>query len=194
MILRDMHPKWAKFPSKELLEQVSYNHIFCLLDEFTQYYNDKLSLCMILSRLGVDEVLEGTEEQQVPCILIEHGTRDTHASARFYSFNRESGEHVAAVYCHKCGKRLTAFWYLYKYLKDYHGVKLKAYFLKLEKEYGVPFPRDLVLNFDPKIFFTFEDQGRTQAVKKFQDQERLRNSKQEDFESYAERLMLLYRA
>jgi hypothetical protein len=119
---------------------------------------------MVLRNYGV-EVVDGVDEQQVSCVFLEHGSHDRNKSARYFAYDREKANDDESVYCYKCCKRWTPFWYVYKYEKEYNGLKLTGMFPLMKKRFGVAFPRDILLDFDPEKHYTFEDTQEGEAIR-----------------------------
>jgi hypothetical protein len=130
---------------------------------------------------------------QVNCLLFEHGSNDFNKSARYYSYDRNTGEDKEGVFCFKCQKYLTPFWYLYKMEKDYRSVQIKDFFLFIKKIFRVDFPRHLILDFDPEAFYTFEDtEGRQGILSKFSYAKSLRGLRDSDSKMYLRSIVNLY--
>jgi predicted Rdx family selenoprotein len=102
--------------------------------------------------------VDGTEdEEQVECSFYEHGSNDAHKSARYFSYDRQTQTKSERVYCYKCQKMTTAFWYVFKQRRDHHKESIKDVLLYIEMRFGVALPRDLILAFDPEAFYTFAE-------------------------------------
>jgi len=151
------------------------------------------SLWKVLNHYGIDEPDAATEQAQIPCLLVEHGSSDRHSSARYFSFDRETGTHKEQVYCYKCSKILNSFWYIYKYERDFHELNIKDVFLFITKTFGTPFPSDLILDFDPEKFFTFDSEDdRAASIEKFKLADKVRAYKDIDIQQWLDSLLTLY--
>ena len=157
MKFRLSHPDFENFSDEEFIDKVPYDKIIHLFMKIADYYNKSIPFWRVLQSLGIYDVDQHTEESQVSCMLIEHGSADSHKSARYFSHDRDTGEYRPAIYCYKCNKLLTTFWFLYKYEKDNHGLNSKEIFKLISSKYKIPFPRELVLDFDPDTFFSFDE-------------------------------------
>lgn len=157
MKIRDIHPEFINLSEEDFISQIPYPPIFNLFMDISDYYDKELPLWQVLRNYGIYDVDEYSDQIQINCLNLEHGSTDFHKSARYFSINRETGEYRPSVYCYKCNKLLTSFWYLYKYEKDHHSLNIKEIYLMIWKKFGVKFPRDLVLEFDPDTFFSFDN-------------------------------------
>lgn len=164
MKLRDLNPGLIDVPLDEFFNKIQWGTLFSLLPQISEYYDSRLSLVQILRFYGLDYVEQGVDHMQVNCLLVEHGSNDFNKSAKYYSYDRYTGEAKESVYCWKCQKKLTPFWYLFKMEKDQKGVHIMDFFKWVEKVFGVAFPRDLILDFDPSSFYTFDDIEEKQSV------------------------------
>jgi len=102
----------------------------------------QIDLSVVLDYFGID-VSTYSKEEQIPCLLPQHGTHDNKNSARYY---RDSDTNFSRIHCFKCQKTLSGFWYFYTIQKD---SDLKAF--QILKNY--------VKIFEPEItseFFDFE--------------------------------------
>ena len=170
--------------------------IFPCMDDIREYYNDKLPLWRILNCYGVDDVIEGDESQQVPCILESHGSGDLHASARYYSYNRETLELDESYYCFKCESRLTSFDLIFRMEKDRNELKFTDLFDFIRSKFKVDFPYHIILEFDPKEYFVLEGEEATtksrKAISNFKMAEDIRSLKQKDLPAYVSSLVEYY--
>lgn len=193
MKLRDTNPNLIDLSLEEFFKVVRWSTIFSLFPQIAEYYNSRLSMVYILNYYGMDYVTSGVDHMQVNCILIEHGSQDINKSARYYSYDRNTGEAKEGVWCFKCQKYLTPFWYLYKIEKEYKDVQIFDFFLWIKKVFRVDFPKDIVLDFDPDSFYTFEDvEGRQNVLSKFSYARSLRDLKGKDSKLYLESIVNLY--
>lgn len=192
MKFRTLHPEFVNLPEEDFIDRIPYQTVINLFMQIADYYNENLKLWEILRTYGIYDVDEYTEQAQVSCLCVEHGSSDHHKSARYFSVDRDTGNHRPAVYCYKCNKLLTTFWLLYKYEKDHHDLNSKEIFKLISKTFRVPFPRDLILDFDPEKFFTFDEseEDRKKALEGFKYAESLRQFKT-DPPIYCEKLNLL---
>lgn len=193
MKLRGINPKLSDVPLDQFFALVQWGTIFSLLPQIAEYYNNKLKMIYILRYYGLDYVYEGVDHMQVNCLWVEHGSSDINKSAKYYSYDRYTDNEQEGVYCFKCQKYLTPFWYLYKMEKDYKNVTIFDIFLWIKKIFRVDFPRDLVLDFDPDTFYNFgssEDQQSLMA--KFSYAKSLRKLKKSDSKIYLNNIVNLY--
>lgn len=168
MKLRDQFPDSAMgMPLAELLQLTPTAHLQALMQPLSKYYETRLPLWRLMREFSV-EVDPSEGEQQVECSFSEHGSNDLHKSARYYTHDRNTGEASERVYCHKCNLMKTAFWYVLKQCRDHQNMQLKDVLRHLESHYGIPFPRDLLLDFDPDLYFSMgEGDAHTRAVTHF---------------------------
>lgn len=154
MKICDLTPEMRHLPYKELLKVIDRNHFHVLLPKIAEYYDSRLSYRLILESFGVH--FRGEGEQNVNCVLYEHGSTDTHASGKYYTLDRNTGLAKESTYCYKCQKALTAFWFSFKMLKDFQGFTLLQTIDWLESQFHVPFPVDIILDFDPQIQYQMD--------------------------------------
>lgn len=193
MKLRDLNPELVKLNTEDLIQRVKYSYIFALMDQISEYYSESLALWKVLNYYGIPEPDAEIEQCQVSCLLVEHGSGDKHASARYFSFDRETGLRKEQVYCYKCSKILSSFWYIYKYEKDYHELNMKDVFIFIQKTFGVQFPKDLILEFDPEKFYTFDSEDdRITIMEKFNRADKIRDYKNTDIQVWLDSLINLY--
>ncbi len=192
MKLRDSQPGLKALSQVEFIRQVPWEALMASMESLVGYYTPKISLAGFVSTLGRDEVEYGGGEQQVHCLLPEHGGCDLNRSARYFSANRETGDFEEAIYCYKCGIMLTSFWYVYRYLKEFRGVGFREFFEILLLEYGISFPMDLVLNFEPDTFYSFEKSKGVGIEEKLNFALSLRRTRLEDQEGYRKVLRELW--
>lgn len=164
MKLRDLNPGLANVSLDEFFIKIQWGTLFSLLPQISEYYDSRLNMVQILHYYGLDYVEQGVDHMQVNCLWSEHGTNDFNKSAKYYSYDRHTGEAKEGVYCFKCQKYLTPFWYLFKMEKDQKGVHIMDFFKWVKRIFGVDFPRDLILDFDPNAFYTFDDIEEKQSM------------------------------
>ena len=185
MKVRELHPDWISTTNSDLLERIPFDILLAVMDSVVTHYNGLMSLAGIINSIGRDTVSAELGEQQIHCVFIEHGSRDTNKSARYYTHNRETGAEEEAVYCYRCGRMLTTFWYFFRHLKDQQGLNLREYLQTLDGVYGLPFPRDLVLNFDPDTYYSFEASKGDGVGRKLAHITAMREMRAEDPEAYS---------
>jgi len=193
MKLKEINPKLKNLPTKEFLTTIQWSTIFNLLPQVAEYYNSRLSMIQVLNHYGMG--LEGgdTDEIQVNCIFLEHGSEDRNKSARYYAYDRNTCEAKEGVYCFKCQKYYTTFWYLYKMEREYRNMDLINFFLWIKVQFGVDFPKDMVLDFDPDSFYTFDGPGdRQNILSLFSYAKTLREIKNNDPVLYLKSIVNLY--
>lgn len=194
MKLRDTNPNLSKVSLEEFFNVVRWGTIYSLFPQISEFYNNQLSMVLILNYYGLDYVVEGVDHMQVNCLLLEHGSQDFNKSARYYSYDRNTGEPKEGVWCFKCQKYLTPFWYLYKMEKEYKNVPIVEFFLWIKKVFRVDFPRDLILDFDPDSFYDFGESGEKQnIIAKFSYARSLRELKDKDPKLYLNNIVNLYK-
>jgi hypothetical protein len=192
MKLRESNPNLKFLPIEEFINSVKWNIIFSLFAQIANYYDLKLSLISILNHYGLD-ISEGSEEIQIQCLFLEHGSEDRNKSARYYSYDRTTGEPKEGVYCFKCQKYYTPFWYLYKLEREYKKLNLIEFFVWINKIFKIDFPRDIILDFDPDIFYTFENlEEKHNFLELFNHAKNLRGLKNKDKEIYLRDLVNFY--
>lgn len=170
MKIRDMDPTAPNKSVEELFRTFGYDKtLFPNFRKVADYYVEHLPLWKVLNYyMGADELDEYTEEYQVPCLLPDHGSGDYHRSARYYMYDRETEEESPAVYCFKCSSVKNSFSLLMEKERNEDG-KLIDVFNMIEEKWGVPFPKDIILDFDPDTYFVFEDDESVQRKKKIKD-------------------------
>lgn len=164
MKIRDLHPDLGRVSLDRFFEVVKWGTIYNLFPQIAEFYNSRLSMVRILNYYGMDYVTEGVDHMQVNCLLLEHGSDDFNKSARYFSYDRNTGDAKEGVYCYKCQKYLTPFWYLYAIEKERKKITLLEFFQFVKRIFRVDFPRNLVLDFDPDSYYTFDDVGERQNV------------------------------
>jgi hypothetical protein len=192
MKLKDSNPDIKYLPLKEFIDSVKWNTIFSMFSQIADYYDSRLSLISILNYYGLD-IDKGSEEIQVQCLFLEHGSEDRNKSARYYSYDRTTGEPKEGVYCFKCQKYYTSFWYLYKLEREYKKLNLLDFFLWVDKIFKVNFPKKLVLEFDPESFYSFENlEDKQNILDLFKYAKDLRRLKEENKNIYLGNLINFY--
>lgn len=151
----DLHPELSSLGEAEFIKSIPSNMIFTLLEEISGAYNSRLSLAFILNSYTQAGLTDQDDERQVHCIWPEHGTTDKNKSARYFKFDRNTGLKDEKVYCYKCDKAKTAFWYLFGISKAYKSHETMTDFMvDLYKVWGACFPREIVLNFDMDSYYS----------------------------------------
>lgn len=193
MKLRDLKPELETASQGDFLRGVDFGNVFLLLPQIGQYYDTQITYARLLPYYGIHDVEVGSDVVQVNCILLEHGTADKNRSARYYAYDKNTGLPDEAIYCFKCQKALKPFWYLYKMEKDYHNRSLIEFFDFLLVTFGVSFPRDLLLDFDPETYFTFtESKNKLNILKLFDKAKEVRGIRSVDTLGYLNSLVALY--
>lgn len=193
MKLRNINPELADASLEEFFKKIQWGTVFSLLPQISEFYDNQLSMINVLKYYGLDYVVEGVDHMQVNCLLAEHGSNDFNKSARYYSYDRHTSDAKEGVFCFKCQKYLTPFWYLYKMERDYKSVQIKDFFLWIRRIFRVDFPRHLILDFDPDSFYTFEDVEEKQSIlSKFSYAKSLRQLKDSDPKLYLRNIVSLY--
>lgn len=193
MKLRDINPNLSDVSLHKFFELVQWGTIFNLLPQIAEYYDNKLNMIYILRYYGLDYVYEGVDHMQVNCLLVEHGSKDINKSARYYSYDRHSGNDKEGVFCFKCQKYLTPFWYLYKMEKDYKNLNIFEFFIWVKKIFRVDFPKDLILDFDPDSFYIFGSPEDAQNIRsKFSYAKSLRKLKEVEPKIYLNKIVDYY--
>lgn len=190
MKLKDLFPDLEKVSTEEFLEKIKGSTLIDMMSELVDHYNINLRLWEILNHYGVDKVDETTEAMQVPCLLYEHGSGDVKNSAKYFSYDRETGDNSESVYCYKCQKKLTAFWFIYKYEKEYNGKNFKGILLYIKKIFKVDIPRKLILEYDPESKYSFETlECENETYSKFVEASKIRDLKITDDKEYINKLI-----
>lgn len=141
---------------KDIKDIVGKGTMNSCMDGIRDYYNNHISLWWLLNQEGIHQVDQGVDALQIPCILKSHGSADNHASARYYSYDRETMEYKETYYCFKCGRSYRSFDLIVQLAKDKVELEFYEVFDYINKVYKVKFPYDLLLEFDPDEFYTFE--------------------------------------
>lgn len=155
MQLRTTNPLLETSSFVDILRVTDFNYLTAILKDLSEYYDSKLKYSQILSNYGVDIVVNGSD-QNVNCVLPEHGTKDTHASSKYYTVDRNSGERRESTYCYKCQRTMTAFWFLFHMERTNGNFSVLKLIDLLEITYKIPPPVDLLLDFDPESYYTME--------------------------------------
>ena len=149
MRIGDIVPHLRKCSYQEFLGAVPYEGLYENLLELSEDVASKLPLHQILNEMGAN-ILPLSPDQQFRCVLPWHGTQDLHPSARYYTYNRDSGEEEESFYCFKCNEASNSFWLLYKLAKlDNEKIDLRLFLNHLNERYGVEISREIVLMYDP---------------------------------------------
>lgn len=155
MKYKDTHPEHVHLRTKDFLSEVPPQAIFNVFKDLIDWYQVNLPLWVVLNFFG--EHLTGNEdEQQVQCRLPEHGTRDNHASARYFSYDRDTGKQKQTIHCFKCQKSTNSIGLLFKHLTQTQGMKPVEVFQFIEDNFQLEFPKSIVLEFDPETYYSFD--------------------------------------
>lgn len=194
MKLRDRYPDFVTLSTAELLKRLSRETLFALLPDLAEAYTHVLPMWQVLHYYGQTHVHEGDTEKQVNCLWLSHGTVDKNRSARFFSTDRNTGTARGAVYCYKCQRSLTSFWYVYRMEHDTHERSISDTMLFIEATFGVRLPRDVILDFDSDTYYSFTDTKaeQSQMLAYFSQAGKLRALKTADPESFCQSLYVLY--
>lgn len=194
MQLRERYPDLVTAPSAELLRKLSRETLFAVLPDLAEAYTTLLPMWQVLHHYGQDYVTQHDTEKQVNCVWVSHGTVDKNRSARYFATDRNTGAPRGAVYCYKCQRSLTSFWYVYRMEHDLHERSLFDTMLLVEATFGVKLPRDVILDFDPDTYYSFTDTmaAQTQLLTHFDSASKLRALKNADPESFCQSLYVLY--
>lgn len=194
MKLRERHPDLVTTPSAELLRKINRETIFATLPELAEAYTTTLPMWRVLHHYGQTHINEHDTEKQVNCLWLSHGSIDRNRSARYFSTDRNTAEARGAVYCYKCQRSLTSFWYVYRMEHDSHERSLIDTLLFIETTFGVKLPRDVILDFDPDTYYSFADAQNTssQLLTYFAQAGKLRALKTVDPETFCQSLYALY--
>ena len=157
-------------------------YIFMCFKSLVDYYDTHLDFREVLSHYGVS--VYDTDEQQVTCKLLEHGGVDITPSARFYKYDRETGKERHSVYCHKCNKLLTPFWYVYSMERDYRQENIWGVVDNIKKYYKIPFPRYIFNTFDPEKYQSDVDDMEMDVGARFLESDNMRETKFSDVDIY----------
>ena len=158
MLVRLLIPSASKMDLKEFITAFSgVAPLSPALNAVSAYYSKHLPIWRILNLYG-ENVGPSDTEQQVSCLMPSHGTSDRNKSARYYSFSRENDENEESVYCFKCDKRRTSLWLMYDILRS-EDMELVQVFEYVEKHFGVPFPRELLLDMDTDELLSLDPSG-----------------------------------
>lgn len=160
------------------------------MGDIKDYYNLQIPLWKLLNKEGIYQVDEGVDALQIPCILNSHGSSDNHASARYYSYDRETGEYKETYYCFKCNKSYRSFDLIVQLAQDKIELPFSEVFDYIEREYRVKFPLNILLDFDPDEYYTFENKEvaskRTTILDAFEKAKDIRSRKEMSPEYLAE--------
>lgn len=144
-------------PIAEFLSAIPVHYMVDMYKMLESYY-EAYSMYPILREHGVELDFE-VDQQQINCSFQEHGTQDTHKSARYYLFDRDTGRKSERVYCWKCQQMTTLLRYIIKQGKDVQGLKMMESLSWAEKRYGYQVPRELIRNYDTMSYFSWESNG-----------------------------------
>lgn len=147
------------------IQAVDPKYLHACLKPLADYYDEHLLLWQVMHHYGVDEVSPEDDTAQVPCILPEHGTNDNHKSSRYYRFDRDTNAERGSVWCFKCEKLQTAFWFIYNQETGNYNKKMKEVFQFIFYKFGVRFPRDIILEFDPVGYYSFDSDEDVKSIR-----------------------------
>lgn len=155
MRLIELHPDWSGVNDPEkIIDEIGNEALFALTSATAEYYEQHLPLWQVMNHYGIEDVAADTEQAYVPCRLASHGTYDKHASASYFTVDRNSGEYRPAFYCYKCQKMLTSFWYTYQMEKDWNDLtKFRDLYKFIWRTFRVAPPLDIWFNFDAEQHF-----------------------------------------
>lgn len=193
MKLRDAYPELCNFSSDALIRKVDPGTLSACLTDIGDAYSLALPMWRVLVHYG-EYANQDDSGRSVRCLWSTHGTEDKNRSAKYFASDRNTGQERGAVYCYKCQKSLTSFWYVHQMMKD-QGLTALADTIKfVEVTFGVPFPRDVLLDFDPDVFFSFESASKTSGAMRlaFDKARKLRELKTVDQAAYVQSLLALY--
>lgn len=193
MKLGERYPEFVTLPTSSLLEKLSRETLFALLPEIAESYVSVLPMWAVLSHYGQDHVSEHDTEKQVNCLWLSHGSKDTNRSARYFATDRHTGGSRGSVYCYKCQRAITSFWYVYRMEHDFHGKSIADTILYIEACLGIRLPRTVILDFDPDTYYSFSDhQVEQQLIQYFSQALKLRVIRDQDPGSFLQSLYHLY--
>lgn len=194
MTLRQLFPELEVCDLEIFLEKISNSSIYNLFLEIAKKYEQQIPLWKVINFYRDADLSDYDDEVQVTCSLAEHGSGDKHKSARYFKYDRQTGELRPAVYCYKCNRVLTSFWYIYRKERDFRDLDLKGIFLHIWKVWGIDFPRELILDFDPESFYNFEDgtDEKIALAKIFAQAASYRMLKEVDVEEYKKVIVNFY--
>lgn len=151
----DTHPEFQGFSDSAIIEKIPSKILGPILFDISEYYNAQIGMGRIYEHYGF-ELDDSCDQQQIPCLLPQHGTSDRHPSSRFYSTDRNTGILKPSVFCFKCQRTVSAFWLLYMRESELHGLKTREILQYIQKSFRIPFPRTILFNFDPMQYYTLE--------------------------------------
>jgi hypothetical protein len=187
--IRDLFPDLEKALVKDFLEKLNMQTIFEVLPKLVDYYNSELKLWQVLNHYGNLDLYEDTEAQQVPCLLPEHGTEDKKNSAKYFNYDRDTGELSESVYCYKCCKKMTAFWFVYSYEKESNGKNLIEVLIYLDQVFKISLPKNIFLDYDAEQQYSWDAVEENESiVHKFKYMESIRITKYADINKYVQEL------
>jgi hypothetical protein len=192
MKVRIMRPEMVTANEDEFLGNLNFQYVYPLFGTIAEWYGEYIPLWRVLNHYGIWDVGDDTDEEQIQCLLIDHGSEDTHASARYFLHDRETDERREAVYCYKCQRLLTSFWYIYNMEKDRHGLTSVEIFHFIWEKFGVAFPRDLYLDFDPSAHYDYDMEQSEEKGKYFARAQEVLMLKESNPQIYLDSLIYLY--
>ena len=156
MLLRETLPKGIMQKSTaEFLKEIPLRYLVDMMPTLEEFYEESYSMLPILRDYGV-EIDSVSDNQQVNCSFKEHGTSDNHKSAKFFYEDRNTGKKSERVFCWKCQKVCTLFWYILKQAKDWKDLKMVDALVAAESRYGYRVPRSLILDYNVDNYYNIE--------------------------------------
>lgn len=165
MLFRETNPNWVSMPTDLLLKSIPHVHLRKLMRPVAAWYELNLPMWLVLQSVGYNgsggfgypHIGPGTDEEQLSCILPTHGSTDERPSSRYYQFDKNDGTRCGHLYCWgPCQKAFTSYWYLWTYLRGNFEYGHRKVIVTIEEQFGVPFPREIVLNADPDRLDDFQ--------------------------------------
>lgn len=156
MFLKDQLPPTNSLSTKDFLELIPSFYLVHMGNDLANFYAKNYRMTKIMQYFDVEVETFGGD-QQVSCSFSEHGTKDIHKSAKYYESDRNTGEMSERVYCWKCEKMSTLYWYILKQAKDHENLNMKDALVWAEQRFGYKVPRDIILNYDIDQFYSFDD-------------------------------------
>lgn len=147
----DIRPDFLGMGVLEVLDKVDMEVVMGCMVDMNAWYEVELPLWRVLAAYGSGGVGEGDESGVVSCRLPGHGGEDFHASAKYFRDDRESGRYRPAVYCYKCQKVLTSFWYVHTQEKARRGLNLRGVLKFIYERFGVSPPLKLWWDWDDSV-------------------------------------------
>ena len=86
----DLHSEFQGMSDAEIITNIPSNVLGPILFDLSQYYSEQIRMGHVYSYYGY-ELDDTSDQQQIPCLLPQHGTSDRHPSSRYYSTDRNTG-------------------------------------------------------------------------------------------------------